>query len=587
MESWRGLLSGDSNVTVPGNSIQWVEVEANALTTGFLDLGIEYNATESDETTPKMTILCSECYETPMEGSAGPPRRIKGDRTDAHNRRLYGTTDTYLFYKGNRHYSPFWFRTFRYIRLAIDTTDCRAPVTLTAFTYRSTHYPLETRTTIQTSDEWTRKLWDISINTLRNCMHETYEDCPFYEQNQFAMDTRSMILFTYLLSRDDRLARKAMQEFYASRREDGLIETHFPCPERAINIPTFSLFWVLMVWDHMVYFGDEVLVRKYLGAVDDVLNYFHQRINKDTGLVGQFDADCWAFVDWADGWATPEKGFLGLAVPPAYYRTGSATYHSLVYAYTLSKASELCLFLGRRDTAQEYLDRRDALVRAVKAHCFDAETGFFLDGPGAKGAQSQHVQVFAVLAGCLGNGKEEAAKRLLRRTILQREEHGLVKASFAMGFYVFRAVSQAGVYEACWETLIAPWRKMMADKLTTWAESESMMRSDCHGWSATPLWELGTEILGVKTSSEAYLERVVRKQALEDFSRRGGNAVTIAPKTRLVHGSIKAEVLVGDKPQDTVHVEISAETKSVSISGLARRTNCTLDDASWTLSESE
>lgn len=311
------------------------------------------------------------------------------------------------------------------------------------------------------------------MNTLRNCMHETYKDCPFYEQNQFAMDTRSMTLFTYLVSRDDRLARKAIQEFYASRREDGLVESHFPSPGRSTNIPTFSLFWVLMIWDHMVYFGDEALVRKYLGAVDDVLNHFHHCINDDTGLVGQFDADSWAFVDWAVGRSTPEKGFFGLAVPPAYYRTGSATYHSLVYAYTLTQASELCVFVGRLDTAREYLSRRDALLRAMKQHCFDANTGLFLDGPGAKGEASQHVQVFAVLTESVCG---EEAKAILRRTILQTEEHGLVKASFAMGFYIFWAVSKAGVYEECWERLIRPWKRTVCDNLTTWAESESMMR---------------------------------------------------------------------------------------------------------------
>ncbi|KKY30730.1 putative bacterial alpha-l-rhamnosidase domain protein [Diaporthe ampelina] len=383
-------------------------------------------------------------------------RRAKGNRTDFEKGVLYGMTDTYTLQKGSNYYSPFWFRTFRYIRLTITTPVSNAPVSINSFTYRSAHYPLQVRTEIQTSDALTRKLWDISVNTLRNCMHETYEDCPFYEQNQFAMDTRSMILFTYLLSRDDRLARKAMQEFYATRREDGLIETHSPCPGRSTNIPTFSLFWVLMVWDHMVHFGDEVLVRNYLGTVDGVLNFFHERINPDTGLVGQFDQDTWAFVDWVDGWATPSKGFWGLAVPPAYHKTGSATYHSLVYAYVLSKAGELCRFIGRHDTSREYVGRRNKLIQAVKAHCFDEETGFFLDGPGTHGE-------------------------------IKREEHGLVKASFALGFYVFRAVSLAEVYEECWSTLIQPWEKMVADNLTTWAESESMTRSDCHGWSATPL----------------------------------------------------------------------------------------------------
>lgn len=582
--SWKGVLAGDGNFTVPPNSSSWVEVEVNTLTTGFLDLSILVDGDVGDTRAPKITILCSECYEEPMKEGRGPTVRTKGDRTDSSNGRLYGTTDTYVVHQGLNHYSPFWFRTFRYIRLCVDTTGYPAPVSLQSFTYRATHYPLNILTNIETTDSLTRKLWDISVNTLRNCMHETYEDCPFYEQNQFAMDTRSMILFTYLLSRDDRLARKAIQEFYASRREDGLVETHFPCPGRSTNIPTFSLFWVLMIWDHMVHLGDEVFVRKYLGAVDDVLNYFHLRIIKNTGLVGQFDADSWAFVDWADGWASPDKGFFGLAVPPAYYITGSATYHTLLYAYTLGQASELCVFVGRLDTAREYLSRRDALLSAVRQHCFDASTGLFLDGPGAKGATSQHAQVFAVLSGCVGG---EEAKELLRRAILQREEHGIVKASFAMGFYVFRAVSKAGVYEECWKTLIEPWEKMVRHNLTTWAESESMARSDCHGWSATPMWEIATEVLGVKTRSEAYFERVVKKQARERDKEEDETAVSVAPETGLIRGTISAEVLVGAEPDDMLHIEIRSGTKKVSISGHGENISRFMKDASWTLHQLE
>ncbi|KAF7536390.1 hypothetical protein G7054_g4517 [Neopestalotiopsis clavispora] len=534
-EAWADLLLKDAALEIPANTSTWVEIESSTLTTAFLDLLATSNSQDDD--LPAIEILCSECYEQPMEESTS---RVKGDRTDFKKGQLYGMADTYVPHAGQNHYSPFWFRTFRYIRLTITTKS--SPLTLNSFSYRSTHYPLEVRTNIETSSPFVSKLWDISINTLRNCMHETYEDCPFYEQNQFAMDTRSQILFTYLLSRDDRLARKAMKEFHASRREDGLIETHFPCPGRGMNIPTFSLFWVLMVYDHMVFFGDEQLVKSYVGAVDGILNYFDARIN-DMGLVGQFDPDCWAFVDWADGWFTPGRGFTGLAVPKSYYSKGAATYHTLLYAYTLLKASELQTFLGRKDTAKEYLSRHGALLQAVKQHCFDQKSGFFLDGPGSTDELSQHVQVLAVLSGAV---KEADAAALMRRTVLEREQHKLTKASLAMGFYVFRAVSEAGVYEESWETLMQPWKKMIDDKLTTWAESESMMRSDCHGWSAVPLWEIGTELAGVRQSSKAYQSKV---QGITD-----GKTFEIKPRKQLL-SDLKANILVG--PEDMTHVEWS------------------------------
>ena len=488
LEQWKSLLQSNIPVELGENTTSIVEVETSALTTGFLQFECS-SSNEHEDRPAKIKIICAESYENDMD--RGRPRS-KSDRTDFKTGKLYGPTDTYICRTGSRteYYEPFWWRTFRYIRLEI--TSGSAPLKITSFTYRSTHYPLTIKTQLN-STPYINKLWDISLNTLRNCMHETYEDCPFYEQNQFAMDSRSQILFTYLLSRDDRLARKTIHEFYASRRDDGLVETHFPNPGRSINIPQFSLFWILMIHDHMVHFADMALVKRYIGTVDDILNHFDSRIN-ELGLVGRFDEESWPFIDWVKEWVNPGKGFMGMGIPKTYFERGAATFNSLIYVVALRHAAQLCEYIGRHSTAKEYEGRAAALNKAVNLHCFDREQGLYLDGPGAGKELSQHVQVFAVLSGAL-SGTD--AENLMRKTIMHCDELRLARASFAMSFYVFRAVSLVGVYAEVWETLLGPWRKMIDENLTTWAESESMVRSDCHGWSGTPMYEIVREVVGV------------------------------------------------------------------------------------------
>src|SRR5699024_8724822 len=132
----------------------------------------------------------------------------KKDRLDMKNGHLEGYTDIYCPAGTDPEdachvYEPFWFRTFRFIRLHITVGE--TPLVLHKFDYDETGYPLEIRSHAETSDASLADIWDISARTLKRCMHETYEDCPFYEQLQYVMDSRSQILYTYASAADDRL----------------------------------------------------------------------------------------------------------------------------------------------------------------------------------------------------------------------------------------------------------------------------------------------------------------------------------------------------------------------------------------------
>lgn len=46
------------------------------------------------------------------------------------------------------------------------------------------------------SDE-DRRIYDVCINTMKLCMMEHYVDCPWREQNLYALDARNQMLFGY------------------------------------------------------------------------------------------------------------------------------------------------------------------------------------------------------------------------------------------------------------------------------------------------------------------------------------------------------------------------------------------------------
>ena len=166
-EEWERMLSGDGHVMLAPHSRTEVEINAGELNTGFLSLRMQMGAGST------VKVLTSEGYVR-IEEEKGPMRLPrKGDRCDWENGQLHGFTDTYHvagYGKDDQEetYEPFWFRTFRFIRLEI--TAGEEPLCLTGFDYLETGYPLEARTQVTTSDSSLEAVWDICLLYTSRCV---------------------------------------------------------------------------------------------------------------------------------------------------------------------------------------------------------------------------------------------------------------------------------------------------------------------------------------------------------------------------------------------------------------------------------
>ncbi len=417
----------------------------------------------------KITVTYGECF---VDGDKD--HFVKGDRTDT-SLFLLGHDDTFEV-DGELKFESFWFRTFRFVKVC-----CEGDVEVTLFDYSETGYPVTIESDYDFGSERDNALWDISARTLRRCMLETYVDCPYYEQLQYCMDTYSQTLYTYMVSPDTRLAKRALEDFAASWRPGYITEARAPSCKRQY-IPGFALFFIYMVNMYEARTEDTAGIRPYMPIVDGILDFFDGA--RKTNAAGQIPAsDMWDFVDWADVWRKDEGA-------PITRRGEGISIYTMMYAHALRCAARLARTVGRGAVAEEYLLRADEALGAVQANCYDSEKRLYADSEEKK-QFSQHAQIWAVLTGLVSG---DAAKDLLRRSMSLDAEAG-----FAYAYLWFRALEKAECYEELCGDMKGRFLGLVDQNCSTVPEMPyTYTRSECHAWGAVALYEFTTMTLGVK-----------------------------------------------------------------------------------------
>ncbi|KAL4903123.1 hypothetical protein BDW74DRAFT_169062 [Aspergillus multicolor] len=544
----KALLRHGLPLSLPPGLVHELDLELEYYSTAFVEL--VFGRLPGGGTASTLTLMYAECYEDePVEV---PDIRRKGMRRD-YARSLHGPKDIYELEardvqnaRWNNTNSesttvirPFHWRSFRFIRLRIDVGT--HPLVLHKVIINKVNYPLEVVADIAVNFDATdadsvsnklaktqaQALFTTSIRTLLNCMHDSYEDCPFYEQLQYAMDVRSSALFTYYLSGDDRMARQAIVQLRNSfQARIGLTLSRAPTHRPQI-IPHFSLFWVLIVYDHLLFFDDQPFTKQFVPIIEAVLAFFENSIDPGLGLVRLHDGPgVWNFIDWAPEWKPH-------GVNPAVSETGISTYTNNLYAYTLARVSDIMETLNLPHRAAEYRSRAQTVVQAIQKHCFNGE--FFTDtivgAATAKTPQSQHAQVWSVLSGAATGS---LAVDILRRSFNSppSSEQPFIQTSTAMSFYTARALSLVSpnsdietLYNSSFQAFWTPWLTQLDLDLTTWREDAVSERSDCHAWGCVPIYEFLAEVVGLRPAEP------------------GWKVISFAPRVGL-YGSLRARVPV-------------------------------------------
>ena len=473
----------------------------------------------------KVDLVYFECFDS----DKGKTNSVRTDRSLGICREMIDTVEV----DGEYVFEPFWFRCFRFIKV-----ETVGDVSVEMVGMTEVNYPMFPRTDYDFGTKTDNKLWEISVRTLQRCMHETYEDCPFYEQLQYAMDTSVQMLFNYQLTDDDRLARKAMDDFAAEQHADGLMPSRTPSVGEQ-HIPSFQFYFIFMVYAHYIRFGDVALVRKHLRAMDGVIEWFRHHLTRE-GIVAP--SKYWNFIDWATPWGyDKERGCEG-GTPIGVYETSEIAIYNPMMAYFLQCAAKLNEICGRADVAEEYLAVAEMLKKNTEKYFYDKETGLYADDRSHK-YYSQHMQTWCVLSGVCKGAK---AKRIMKKSL------GLeAKATYAFAYFWFRALERVGLYDKTKE-MMDSYRGLLKLNCTTIPETPTYSRSDCHAWGALAIYEFSATVLGVRTEN-VNEKSVSIKPYIKGRPYAKGTVSTIA-------GDIRVE---WKKEKDSFALTVSSENDGV------------------------
>lgn len=465
--------------TVPVNSRGVALLDQGFLTTAFPVL--EFSGGKG----ARITLDYTEALFEEMR-----PRRRKGNRNEVKGKTFIGYGDVIHCDGGRRTWRALFWRTYRYLRATIHTAD--EPVTIDSIYGIYTGYPFNAIAQFESGVAEHKQIFDVGWRTARLCAHETYMDCPYYEQLQYAGDTRIQALVSLFMTGDPRLARNAIEQLDSSRTSEGATYSRAPSVLQQY-IPPFSLWWIGMVHDYMRYVDDPQFVRQMLPGVRAVLNFF-ERQGRPDGILSSMP--WWNYVDWVQRWPR--------GTPPCEPGMMPATIH-LQLVLGLQYARDIENAVGDPTLGTRYDQMAARLNKLIAERFWDSSRRMFSEDLAHK-QFSQHANVLAVLAGTpLPDG--DTAQRLMETV---EADKSIDPCSVYFRYYLDRAMVKAGLGDRYLDRLHT-WQFMLKEGLTTWAEQDNpYSRSDCHAWGASPNIEFFRTVLGVDSAAPGFSKVIVK-----------------------------------------------------------------------------
>lgn len=499
--------SGETLITTTAGADIAVTLDFGRIFSGYPAFEIEAHGGEMIE------IGCTERL---------PGEWFEGVEDDARiERRPYLGTDAhlcrYVARTGVQRFQRFEWCAIRYMHIVV--RNAPRGLTIRALGAVETHFPVQDRGAFSCSDQTLTKLWQAGAYTLKQCMHDAWEDCPSREQRQWLGDVtvENLAASAAFGVSAAPLTAKYLVQVAESQRPDGLTQMFAPGDHghNARLIPDWSLQWILCAADHWELTGDLAVIEEIWPSIQKALSWF-DRASRRYGLLA--DMPYWHFMDWA-----------GLG------RDGQALAANAQLAGAWQAAAKLGAALGSSRTAQAYEARAAEIIARLDAAHWDQRRGVWVDMVDPEtGGQDLRTSQHGVAALALwGDVDAERIGRAFdwatnpaRVTATPAppvvpfgtpldEENGVVMANTFYSHFVGEALARHGRRDIALANIRNRFGPMIEAGSTTLWEATTPWASLCHGFSASPTWFLSRHVLGVAPAAPGFARIVVRPDLID------------------------------------------------------------------------
>lgn len=487
-------LSGSAHIHTGGGTDM-------ALMYEFLPYRVGYPFVELDASGGEV-IEIATAESVPGEFGKGKPR----DALRSDERMWVAHVVRYVCRPGRQRFEKFVATGVRALQLVV--RDAPAGVTVHELGLIATGQPFEAAGSFACSDPALTRLWEVGAHTVQMCALDGWVDCPGRESRQWLGD--GVVMFDMAARAFGPsawpLQRQFLTQVAEGQRPDGLARMVSPgdIPATAITIPDYTLLWVIGVDRYLQASGDCELVERLLPHIELALAWFERMAGG--GMLVR-DMPEWHFIEWADvdrrGWSMPLNA---------------------LYCGALQSAARLAEISERPRLAKRWKARASAVAGELNRLHWQADKALYVDSVDPETATqgqriSQHGNALALLFEIAPYKKRAAIIEAI--TDSQRlnltnappimvdagpfdEARQIVRANSFFGHFVYDAIAGAGGLDWVLGELANGYGPMLEAGATTLWESFTPIASLCHGFSATPVYQLSKHVLGIAPLSDGY-----------------------------------------------------------------------------------